>query len=122
MKHAGWIARLMLVIALLPWGAYHGAGLGAGRGLALIETAARGLPGQSLQAQGQPGKAAALAPQPRRCKTGVLTGAGCAPDAMLASGARLVPPAQQGSALPVQARSLAATLPEPPPRRPPRAA
>jgi hypothetical protein len=122
MKHAGWIARLMLVIALLPWGAFHGTGHGAGRGLALIETALHSLPGQSLHAGGQPGKAAALAPQPRRCKTGVLTGAGCAPDALLASRPSLARPSRQGASLSLQAIGLAATLPEPPPRRPPRSA
>lgn len=121
MLYAGWIARLMLVIALLPWGAYHGASRGPSL-KAAVSTVEGIMAIASLQPIAQPGKPAALSSQPRRCKTGVLHGTSCAPDAMLARAAPLISPPHNGPDLIAQTRGLDAALPEAPPRRPPRAA
>ena len=121
MSCSGWIARLMLVIALLPWGAY----LGAGRGpslmvpaatVAMIETS------DSLRAVAPPGNGAVMASQPRRCKTGVPAGTTCAPDAMMAGVAQLGPPPGKRLGRTAQIHGFAAAPPDAPPRRPPRTA
>lgn len=111
----------MLVITLLPWGAYHG----AGRGPLLMASetaAAMSEASDSLRAAAPPGKAATLASQPRRCKTGVLIGTTCTPDALMDKATPLAPPKGSGLGLNAQTRGLATALPDSPPRRPPRAA
>ncbi len=117
----GWIARLMLCILLLPWGAYHGAGPGLGALLPETTVAMREA-NDSIRDVAPPVEAVTWVSQPRRCKTGVLLGTSCAPDAIDASVTRLALPNGSSLGRSAQTHGFAATPPETPPRRPPRTA
>jgi hypothetical protein len=89
------------------------------RGLALHsppDTAQVVLPGDAANTP------ALLVAQPRRCKTGVLGGSGCAPDAVMGRTAGSVPPLAGPTGQTAQSRALVSALAQAPPRRPPRAA
>jgi hypothetical protein len=125
----GWLARLALVVVLLPWGAFHGAGGGMplawGAGLTVGQIAALEAPQGDRTAMGapKPAEPAQIMPAAKRCKTGLPGGRGCATDSLLtAAAARLGRAPDSGAGLAVEPAAMAPTLPASPPRRPPRAA
>lgn len=132
--YLGWTLRLMLVIALLPWGAFHGAGHGplqqAPLQQTLLQMAFAGAQSQPDPAQGAEtlrpapflAHIAGLMVTPKRCKSGVLSGRGCFLDATLASVVALAPARGGDFGRPAKPARLALLLPQAPPRRPPRVA
>ncbi len=123
MVYLGWILRLALVVMLLPWAAYFGAAAKpvSDTGAGLLHTLQPTAPGtEAAAASAETSATDRLLPQPRRCKTGILAGARCAPDAALSGNVALAAPAGQPVIGTAGVRSTSAARTEAPPRRPPR--
>ncbi|WP_103335258.1 hypothetical protein [Pseudotabrizicola formosa] len=78
------IARLLLVLAVLPWGAYSGAAaLPSGDHQAAVVAAAGPEPAGAAVSGDDRRDGLDFASKPKRCRTAVLLGAPCGPDLAL---------------------------------------
>ena len=78
------IAILVLVLAVMPWGAFYGAQASPYQiqrdpGPVIVDP---GVAGVTVSTDGQRG-AAVLSPKPKRCRTAILVGSPCGPDIAL---------------------------------------
>lgn len=129
MIYLGWTLRLMLVIGMLPWGAFHGTGHRplqqvpmqvASAGAAKL-TAAEKI-AETVGPTTLPAEIAMPKIKPKRCKTGVLLGSRCSLDMVLASEEATQPLPMRAFVRLVKPARHALLLPKAPPRRPPRLA
>ncbi len=122
MVYLGWILRLALVVTLLPWGAYSAAAArpAPASAVGLLQALNAAPSGAAHAVMAQTAPTDRIAPQPRRCKTGILGHLRCAPDAALSGSLPLVAPTHQPETVTALPLPTGASRREAPPHRPPR--